>query len=114
MGLKIDKKNLTPYAEFLAKRREKIIKPIMDEFYNWMIETRLTVPESFKFGQALKYAITAWPQLMNYLDCPEIYLDNSISERSIKTGWTDSNWSELLPWNIQLIKRSDVSAVSIA
>ena len=56
----------------------------MDEFYNWMIETRHTVPESFKFGQAIKYALTAWPHLMNYLDCPEIYLDNSISERSIK------------------------------
>ena len=159
------RENNLPDAEFLAKRRE-IIKPIMDEFYNWMIETRHTVPESFKFGQALKYAITAWPQLMNYLDCPEIYLDNSISERSIRpyvlsrknflfsasedgarstcllfsliecakinninpeeylssifelasdtTGWTDSNWSELLPWNIKLIKKSDVSTVLVA
>ena len=103
---------------------------------------------------------------MNYLDCPEIYLDNSISERSIRpyvlsrknflfsasedgarstcllfsliecvkisdinleeylslrlelaadtTGWTGSKWSELLPWNIKLIKKSDVSTVLIA
>ncbi len=58
---------------------------------------------------------------MNYLDCPEIYLDNSVSERSIifelaadTTGWTDSNWSELLPWNIKLIKKSDVSTVLVA
>ena len=157
-------KNL-PDAEFLAKRRE-IIKPIMDEFYDWMIKTQPTVPSSFKFGKALKYAIDAWPHLMNYLDCPEIYLDNSVSERSIRpyvlsrknflfsasedgsrstcllfsliecakiyninpeeylssifelaadtTGWTDSNWSELLPWNIKLIKKSDVSTVLIA
>ena len=157
-------KNL-PDSEFLAKRRE-IIKPIMDEFYDWMIKTQPTVPSSFKFGKALKYAIDAWPHLMNYLDCPEIYLDNSVSERSIRpyvlsrknflfsasedgsrstcllfsliecakihginpeeylssifelaadtTDWTDSNWSELLPWNIKLIKKSDVSAVLVA
>lgn len=152
-------------SELIAKRKE-IIKPIMDEFYNWMIETQPTVPGSFKFGQAINYAISAWPHLMNYIDCPEIYLDNSISERSIRpyvlsrknflfsasedgarstcllfsliecakihginpeeylssifelaadtTDWTDSNWSELLPWNIKLIKKSDVSTVLIA
>lgn len=152
-------------SELVAKRKE-IIKPIMDEFYNWMIETQPTVPGSFKFGQAINYAISAWPHLMNYIDCPEIYLDNSISERSIRpyvlsrknflfsasedgarstcllfsliecakinninpeeylssifelaadtTDWTESNWSELLPWNIKLIKKSDVSTVLIA
>ena len=152
-------------SELIAKRKE-IIKPIMDEFYNWLIETQPTVPESFKFGQAIKYAVSALPHLMNYIDCPEIYLDNSISERSIRpyvlsrknflfsasedgarstcllfsliecakinninpeeylssifelaadtTGWTDSNWSELLPWNIKLIKKSDVSTVLVA
>ncbi|MCQ2241497.1 IS66 family transposase, partial [Treponema sp.] len=152
-------------SEFIKKRKE-IIKPIMDEFYNWMTEIQPTVPETFKFGKALDYAIKAWPHLMNYLDCPEIYLDNSIAERSIRpyvlsrknflfcgsedgarstcllfsliecaiinginpeeylssifelaadtTDWTDSKWSELLPWNIKLIKRSDVSTVLIA
>ena len=116
-------------------------------------------------GKSLKYAIDAWQHLMNYLDCPEIYLDNSVSERSIRpsvlsrknflfsaseygsrsicllfsliecvkisnlnleeylssrfelaadtTGQTDSKWSELLPWNIKLIKKSDVSTVLI-
>ena len=152
-------------SELVAKRKE-IIKPIMDEFYNWMIKTRTTVPSTLKFGKALNYAISAWPHLMNYIDCPEIYLDNSISERSIRpyvlsrknflfsasedgarstcllfsliectkihginpeeylssifelaaatTDWTDSNWSELLPWNIKLIQKSDVSTVLIA
>ena len=70
-------------SELVAKRKE-IIKPIMDEFYNRMIETQPTVPGSFKFGQAINYAISAWPHLMNYIECPEIYLDNSISERSIR------------------------------
>lgn len=56
----------------------------MDEFYNWMTEIQPTVPETFKFGKALDYAIKVWPHLMNYLNCPEIYLDNSIAERSIR------------------------------
>ena len=103
---------------------------------------------------------------MNYLNCPGIYLDNSIAERSIRpyvlarknflsrgsedgarstcllfsliecaimnninpeeylssifelaadtTDWADSKWSELLPWNIKLIKKSDVSTVLVA
>ena len=70
-------------SEFIQKRKE-IIKPIMDEFYDWMTEIKPTVPESLKFGKALDYAIKAWPHLMNYLACPEIYLDNSIAERSIR------------------------------
>lgn len=152
-------------SEFIQKRKE-IIKPIMDEFYDWMTEIKPTVPESLKFGKALDYAIKVWPHLMNYLACPEIYLDNSIAERSIRpyvlsrknflfsasedgsrstcllfsliecakinninpeeylssifelaadtTDWTDSKWSELLPWNIKLIKKSDVSTVLVA
>ena len=45
---------------------------------------------------------------------PEEYLSSIFELAADTTGWTDSNWSELLPWNIKLIKRSDVSAVSIA
>lgn len=158
---RLRKKNL-PDSEFIEKRRE-IIKPIMDEFYKWMIEIKPTVPSSLKFGKAVDYAIKAWPNLMNYLECPEIYLDNSIAERLIRpyvlsrknflfcgsedgarstcllfsliqsgiindinpeeylssifeqaadtTGWTEADWSELLPWNIKLIRKSDVSTV---
>lgn len=42
-------------SEFIKKRKE-IIKPIMDEFYNWMTEIQPTVPETFKFGKALDLA----------------------------------------------------------
>ncbi len=59
---RLREKNLSE-SEFIEKRKE-IIKPIMDEFYNWMIDIKPTVPESFKFGKALDYAIKAWPHLM--------------------------------------------------
>lgn len=140
----------------LVSKRKEIIKPLFDEFHRWLLEIQPQVPESLKFGRAIKYALSAWEHLLNYIDCPEIYLDNSIAERGIKpfvmgrknwlfcgsedgarsscflysliecakinninpeeylssifelaadtTDWTDSNWSELLPWNIKLQK----------
>ena len=36
------------------------------------------------FGRAINYALSAWNHLLNYLDCPELFVDNSIAERSIK------------------------------
>ena len=37
-----------------------------------------------KFGKALNYALNSWKHILNYVECPDIYLDNSIEERSIK------------------------------
>ncbi|MBE6355235.1 MAG: transposase domain-containing protein [Treponema sp.] len=45
---------------------------------------------------------------------PEEYLSSIFELAADTSGWTDSNWSELLPWNIKLIKKSDVSTVLIA
>ena len=38
-------------SEFIKKQKE-IIKPIMDEFYNWMTEIQPTVPETFKIWKS--------------------------------------------------------------
>lgn len=45
---------------------------------------------------------------------PEEYLSSIFELAAATTGWTDSNWSKLLSWNIKLIKKSDVSTVKIA
>lgn len=43
------------------------------------------VPPTLMFGRAINYALSAWNHLLNYLDCPELFVDdNSIAERSIK------------------------------
>lgn len=139
--------------QLILQRKEKI-KPLFENFYAWLIEVQPQVPESLKFGRAIKYAIFAKEHLLNYMECPELYLDNSVAERAIKpfvmgrknwlfcgsedgarsscllysliecakmnkvnpedylctifelaadtSGWTDSNWSKLLPWNIKM------------
>lgn len=74
--------NLSP-EELLSKRKE-IIKPVFDEFHEWLLEMKPKVPPTLMFGRAINYALSAWNHLLNYLDCPELFVDNSISERSIK------------------------------
>ena len=74
--------NLSP-EEIIHKRKE-LIKPIFDDFHKWLIEIQPKVPPSLKFGRAISYALSSWQHLLNYLDCPDLFVDNSISERAIK------------------------------
>ena len=74
--------NLSP--EELVSKRKEIIKPVFDEFHEWLLEMKPKVPPTLMFGRAINYALSAWNHLLNYLDCPELFVDNSISERSIK------------------------------
>ena len=69
--------------EFIAERKKKIL-PILNEFHDWMIKIQTTVIPELKFGKALNYALNSWKHILNYIECPEIFLDNSIAERSIK------------------------------
>ena len=69
--------------------------------------------------------VSTWEHILNYIECPEIYLDNSIAERSIECAkihninpedylrcifgqaantdsWTEDDWKNLLPWNIKI------------
>lgn len=74
--------NLPP--EELVSKRKELIKPIFDEFHEWLLEMEPKVPPTLKFGRAINYALSSWQHLLNYLDCPDLFVDNSIAERSIK------------------------------
>ena len=76
------KMKLSP-DELVSKRKE-LIKPIFNEFHEWLLEIQPKVPPTLKFGRAIIYALSSWEHLLNYLDCPDLFLDNSIAERSIK------------------------------
>ena len=72
-----------PPEELVSKRKE-LIKPVFDEFHKWLLEMEPKVPPTLKFGRAINYALSSWQHLLNYLDCPDLFVDNSIAERSIK------------------------------
>ena len=74
--------NLPP--EELVSKRKELIKPVFDEFHEWLLEMEPKVPPTLKFGRAINYALSSWQHLLNYLDCPDLFVDNSIAERSIK------------------------------
>ena len=52
--------------------------------HDWLVKIQPTVIPELKFGKAINYALNSWEHILNYIECPEIYLDNSIAERSIK------------------------------
>ena len=74
--------NLPP--EELVSKRKELIKPVFDEFHEWLLEMEPKVPPTLKFGRAINYALSSWQHLLNYLDCPDLFVDNSVAERSIK------------------------------
>ena len=74
--------NLPP--EELVSKRKELIKPVFDEFHEWLLEMEPKVPPTLKFGRAINYALSSWQHLLNYFDCPDLFVDNSIAERSIK------------------------------
>lgn len=53
-------------------------------FTNGLLKCSQKIPPSLKFGRAISYALSSWQHLLNYLDCPDLFVDNSIAERSIK------------------------------
>ena len=70
-------------GKLIAERKSRIL-PKMQEFHDWMVKIRPTVLPSYKFGKALEYALSAWNHILNYIECPDIYLDNTIVERDIR------------------------------
>lgn len=70
-------------ADKVAERRKKIL-PLMNGFQEWMTDMQPYVVPSLKFGQAISYGLASWEHMKNYIECPEAYIDNSISERAVK------------------------------
>lgn len=78
----------------------------------WLLEIKPKVPPTLMFVRAINYALSAWNHLLNYLDCPELFVDNSIAERSIKHlrcifdqapfCESEKDFEKLLPWNIKI------------
>ena len=71
---------LTP--EERLKERERLSKPLVDEFYHW-IDNLKAVPKML-IGQARHYAITQRKYLVRYLLDGRLEISNNRAERSIK------------------------------
>jgi len=78
-------KDLTS-AERLQKR-QVIIKPLIEDFFAWVKQqaAECSVPPKSKTAQGLNYIINQEPYLRVFLTDSDVPIDNSASERSIRT-----------------------------
>lgn len=82
---KLDEGLKTLTAERRFSERQKTIKPLVEEYFSWVkvvLETQL--PKG-KTADGLKYCINQEKYLKVFLEDGEVPIDNSASERSIRT-----------------------------
>lgn len=73
-------------GERLQKRQE-IIQPMVEDFFAWVKEqiSQCVVPPKTKTGQGLQYLVNQESYLKVFLTDGDVPIDNSASERSIRT-----------------------------
>ena len=64
--------------------RRRFAKPILNDFYRWLIRQNKTAPPKTPLGQALNYCLNHWRALKNYLGDGILEIDNNRAERAIK------------------------------
>lgn len=72
-----------PPDQHLAKRQE-VIKPLVDEFFEWIRQKRKYVDQSSETGKGFTYALNQEPYLRAFLDNPDIPMDNNYAEQAIR------------------------------
>jgi transposase len=64
-------------------RQEKAI-PLLEAFKQWLDHHLLKTPEQSKIGKAIRYCLTNWIELTNYLKDGRIEIDNNLIENAIR------------------------------
>ena len=79
-----DLKNLELEENEFLKRRIKEVKPLLDDFKEWLDDKAGKVRPTSDTGKAVFYTRGQWNKLIKYLECAELTPDNNAAERSIK------------------------------
>ena len=67
----------------LLKMRKKEVRPIIEEFYNFIGILRPS--KGSHLGAAVTYALNQKDKLLLFLDHPEVEMTNNLAERTVKT-----------------------------
>ena len=73
-------------SEYRMEQRQRILKPLVDEYFDWVkeqIKTCNVLPKS-ETGEGLSYSINQEKYLRAFLDNRDIPIDNSACERAIR------------------------------
>ena len=66
------------------KQRENRAGPIIEALWNRLTSLSSQVPPGLAFGKAIAYTLDNWPQLVNYLENPELSPSNNAAENAIR------------------------------
>ncbi|KRW90638.1 transposase [Alicyclobacillus tengchongensis] len=64
--------------------RQRLSRPVLDEFLAWLQEQNKQLLPKSALGQAVSYCLNQWSKLTTFLEDGNLDLDNNRSERSIK------------------------------
>lgn len=64
-------------------RQQKAL-PVLNAFKTWLDHSLPKTPEQSKIGKALRYCLTHWPSLINYLKDGRLEIDNNLVENAIR------------------------------
>lgn len=71
-------------AEERFQKRNAQLRPIMEKFFIWAQARKLEAVPGMALAEALAYAITYWPYVMNVFDDGRLEFTNNLAERAIK------------------------------
>ncbi len=75
-------KNLSTFDRFLL--REEKSAPILDAFKAWLNVNLTKTPMQSKIGEAIRYTLSNWEYLNNYLKAGHLEIDNNLIENAIR------------------------------
>lgn len=97
-------------SEYRLEHRKRILKPLVDEYFDWIkeqVKTCSVLPKS-ETGEGLSYSINQEKYLRAFLDNGDIPIDNSACERAIRPFCVGrKNWNV-----IDTVEGAQASAVA--
>jgi len=70
--------------EAIYEERQKIAKPILEEFHSWLIAIFAKTPPQGLLGKAISYTLNQWDRLTKYLEDGRLRPDNNLVENAIR------------------------------
>jgi transposase len=71
-------------ADQIYRLRQEKAKPLLDQFKDWLEETRSLTPPKGLLGQAVSYTLANWEKLIIYLQDGRLRPDNNLVENAIR------------------------------
>ena len=69
--------------KFIQLRKERM-RPVLDEFYKWLIVKQKEVPPRSSLGKAVNYALDEWEKFIRFLHSALLTPDNNLTENAIR------------------------------